>query len=171
MPRKFYGFTDRDSALFRDEIIATLPAYMLVKLKHDVGVEIALPGLPPSVISIEQILLTYNASHGKIVTYFWQFPVTLAYAVTDYKCPSETFMWVIVNLKKLSGDYSPTSALYVQLYQAKTRARLSILCPFDPAELRFPVSKGLLAKLEWQARKATEIEDLYIQRNPVSIRQ
>jgi hypothetical protein len=42
----------RDGALIRDEIIATPPAYMLIKLKHDVGVEIALPGLPPSVVGI-----------------------------------------------------------------------------------------------------------------------
>ena len=44
----------------------------------------ALPEFPPSVIDIEPILLIYNASHGKSVTYF-QFPVTLAYAITDYK--------------------------------------------------------------------------------------
>ena len=34
------------------------PAYMLVKLKHDVGVQVALPRLPPSVIGIEPALLT-----------------------------------------------------------------------------------------------------------------
>jgi len=81
---EFYGFADRDGALIRDEIIATPPAYMLVKLKHDVGVEISFPGLPPSLIGIEPVSLTYNAGHGKAVTYF-QFPVTLAYAITDYK--------------------------------------------------------------------------------------
>src|SRR6266496_4174599 len=39
---EFYGFADSDGALIRDEIIATPPTYMLVKLKHDVGIEIAL---------------------------------------------------------------------------------------------------------------------------------
>ena len=42
---EFYGFAERDGALIRDEIIATPSAYMLVKLKHDIGVEVALPGL------------------------------------------------------------------------------------------------------------------------------
>ena len=88
---EFYGFADRDGALIHDEIIATPPAYMLVKLKHDVGVEIALPGLTPSVIGIEPVSLTYNAGRRKAVTYF-QFPVTLAYAITDYKCQRQTFM-------------------------------------------------------------------------------
>ena len=59
---------------------------MLIKLKHDVGVEIALPGLPPSVVGIEPKLLTYKlAGLGKVATYS-QFPVTFAYAITDYKC-------------------------------------------------------------------------------------
>lgn len=158
---EFYSFVDRDGALIRDEIITTLPAYMLVKLKHEVGVEIALPGLPPNVIGIEPESLTYNAGHGKTMTYF-QFPATLAYAITDYKCQGQTFTWVIVDLKKPSGGYSPTSSPYVQLSRAKTRARLSILRPFDPAELRTPLSKDLLAELEWQAQKAKETEDLYI---------
>ena len=158
---EFYGFADKDGALIRDEIITTLPAYMLVKLKHDVGVEVALPGLPPSVIGIESISLTYNAGHGKRMTYF-QFPVTLAYAITDYKCQGQTFMWVIVDLKKPNGGYSPSSSSYVQLSRAKTRAGLSILRPFDPAELRSPLPKDLLEELEWQAQKAKETEDLYI---------
>ena len=57
---EFYGFADSDGALIRDEIIATPPAYMLIKLKHDVGVEIAFPGLPPSVVGIEPISITYK---------------------------------------------------------------------------------------------------------------
>ena len=159
---EFYGFADSDGALIRDEIIATPPTYMLVKLKHDVGVEIALPGLPPSVIGIEPMSLTYNKTGlGKAATYS-QFPVTLAYAITDYKCQGQTYRWVIVDLKKPNGGYSPTSSPYVQLSRAKTLASLSILRPFDPAELRSPLSKNLLAELEWQAQKAKETEILYI---------
>ena len=135
---------------------------MLIKLKHDVGVEIALPGLPPSVVGIEPKLLTYKlAGLGKAATYS-QFPVTLAYAITDYKCQGQTFKWVVVDLKKPNGGYSPTSSPYVQLSRAKTLASLSILRPFDPGELRTPLSKDLLAELEWQAQKAKETEDLYM---------
>ena len=158
---EFYGFADRDGALIRDEIIATPPTYMLIKLKRDVGVEIALPGLPLSVVGIEPMSLTYKAGLGKAVTYS-QFPVTLAYAITDYKCQGQTFRWVIVDLKKPNGGYSPTSSPYVQLSRAKTLASLSILRPFDLAELRSPLSKNLLAEMEWQAQKAKETENLYI---------
>ncbi len=82
---EFYGFADRDGALICNDIIATLPAYMLFELKLDIGVEISLPGLPPSVIGIEPVSLTYNGGRGKAITYF-QFPVMLPYAITDYKC-------------------------------------------------------------------------------------
>jgi hypothetical protein len=75
--------------------------------------------------------------------------VSLTHAITDYKCQRQTFTWVIVNLKKLSGGNSSTSLPYeVQLSRAKTRAGLSILRFFDPAELRSPLSKDLLAELE-----------------------
>src|SRR5436190_17540871 len=66
---EFYGFADRDGTLIHDEIIVTPPTYMLVKLKHDIGVEIALPGFPPSVVGIESMSLTYNTSLGKAMTY------------------------------------------------------------------------------------------------------
>ena len=159
---EFYGFADSNGALIRDEIITTLPTYMLIKLKHDVGVEIALPGLPPSVVGIEPKLLTYKlAGLGKAATYS-QFPVTFAYAITDYKCQGQTFKWVVVDLKKPNGGYSPTSSPYVQLSRAKTLVSLSILRPFDPGELLTPLSKDLLAELEWQAQKAKETEDLYM---------
>jgi hypothetical protein len=59
---------------------------MLIKLKHDVGVEVALPGLPHSVVGIEPISITYNANHNGKVTTYSQFPAMLAYAITDYKC-------------------------------------------------------------------------------------
>ena len=152
---------DRDGQLIHDEIIATPPAYMLVKLKHDVGIEVSLPGLPSSVVGIEPVSLTYNGGRGKAVTYF-QFPITLTYAITDYKCQGQMFTWVIVDLKKLSGGYSPTSLPYVQLSRAKTLASLSILRPFDPTELQSPLSKDFLAELEWQEQKAKEMEELYM---------
>ena len=95
---ELHGFVDENGALIPDEIIATPPAYMLVKLKHDVGLQIALPGLPPSVIDIESVISTYNDWHGKVITYF-QFSVTLVYAIIDYKCQDQMFRWIIVDLK------------------------------------------------------------------------
>ena len=75
---------------------------MLLKLKHDVGVPVAFPGLAPSVISIESDVFTYYGGNGKKMTYT-QFAATLAYAITDYKCQPKTFEWVVVDIKKPGG--------------------------------------------------------------------
>ena len=159
---EFYGFADNDGSLIRNRIIPTPPGYMLIKLKHDVGVQVAFPGLPPSVIGIKPVSLTSYTSDGKKITYT-QFPATLAYAITDYKCQGQTFTWVIVDLKKPEGrGNSPTSSAYVQLSRARTRNSLSILRPFDPAELTSKLPEELLKELEWQAEKAKETEALYI---------
>lgn len=40
---EFYGFVNENGALIYDEIIVTPPADMFVKLKYDVGTQIALP--------------------------------------------------------------------------------------------------------------------------------
>ena len=55
---EFYGFADNDGALIHDEIITTPPVYMLIRLKDDVGVDIAIPGLPPSVVDVEPVKST-----------------------------------------------------------------------------------------------------------------
>ena len=68
---------------------------------------------------------------------------------------------MIVDLKESSGRF-PASSPYIQLSRAKTRARLSILRSFGPAELRSDLSKHILVELEWQAQKAKETEALYI---------
>lgn len=131
---------------------------MLVRLKHDVGVDVRLPGLPPSVVGIEPTQMTYTKGN-KTVT-FIQFPASLAYAITDYRCQSQTFNWVIVDLKKPSGP-CPSASPYVQLSRARTRDRLSILRPFSPDELLSPLPEALKLELTWQEQKAKETEMLY----------
>ena len=126
---EFYGFADSNGGLIRDEIITTPPAYILNKLKHDIGVEITLSGLPPSVVAIEPMSLTYKAGLGNAIIYS-QFPITFAYAITDYKCQGQTFKWVIIDLKKPNGAYSPTSLPYVKLSRAKTLTSLIHPSPF-----------------------------------------
>ena len=54
---------------------------MLVKVLHDPGVHISLPGLPTGVLPIEIAKFTYYKPHGGEVT-FEQFPVTLDENVT-----------------------------------------------------------------------------------------
>jgi hypothetical protein len=60
---EFYGLVNKDDALIPNEIISISPAYILLKLKHGVNVEIVPLGLPPTVIGNEPISLTYNAGH------------------------------------------------------------------------------------------------------------
>ena len=53
---EFYGFADihLDVQLTDSENnITGPPTYMLVKLLHEVDVNISIPGLPPSVVAIE----------------------------------------------------------------------------------------------------------------------
>jgi hypothetical protein len=105
--------------------------------------------------------LEYKNSSEKAATYS-QCSVTLTYAITDYKCQGQTFRRVVFDLKKPNGGYSPSSSPYIQLSRPKPLASLSILHPFDAAEVRTPLSKHLLVALEWQAHKAKETEVLYI---------
>jgi hypothetical protein len=57
---------------------------MLVELLHHNHDEVRVSSLPPSVVPIKTIKFTHNAGHGRTVE-IRQFPVTLAYAMTDYK--------------------------------------------------------------------------------------
>ena len=131
---------------------------MLIKLKYDVGVDVNLPGLPPSVIGIELKDITYTEGNKSVT--FSQFPVSLAYAITDYRCQGHTFDWVIVDLKKPRGR-CPSASPYVQLSRARTRHRLSILRPFSPDELYSPLAEELQIELKWQEQMAKETEALY----------
>jgi hypothetical protein len=101
----------------------------------------ALPRLPPPVFGFEPMSLTYKAGLGKGLTHS-QIPITLAYAITDYKFQGQTFRWIVVGFKKLIGGYSPISSPYFQLSRAKTLPSLFMLRHF---ELRF--SKDFLAEL------------------------
>ena len=56
---------------------------MLVKLLHTTLINVCLTGLPPHVVPIEVVKFVYY--NGGQVT-MEQFPVTVAYAIMDYKC-------------------------------------------------------------------------------------
>ena len=124
--------------------------YMLVKLNHDVGIEVNLPGLPPNVVGIEPTYMTHTKGSKMVI--FSQFPISLTYAITDYKCQGQTFNWVIVDLKKPSGP-CPSASPYVQLSHARTRNRLSILRPFSLDELLTPLPEALQLELNGKRRR------------------
>jgi hypothetical protein len=112
------------------------------------NLDIALPGLPPSVIPIEAKPLKYRSGKRKATLY--QFPVTVAYAITDYKCQSLTFDSVAVDLKRPLTGFSSAASAYVQLSRCRSLDRLSIIRPFDPSELTTKLSKELCDELEWE---------------------
>ncbi len=132
---------------------------MLVRLLHDTEGRICLPGLPPSVVPIKTMSFKYG-SKGKNVT-LEQFPVTLAYAITDYKCQGRTFPWVIVDLKRPRRGIWSTMSPYVQLSRVIARDRVSIMRPFDDKDLREPLEPELVKELEWQSDMAEKTKKLY----------
>ena len=126
---QFFGFADThlDVKLAGSENnIIGPPTYMLVKLLREVDVNISIPGLPPSVVAIEPAEFRHNERDGKYVKLV-QFPFTLTYAITDYKCQGLTFEWVIVDLKKPTTGFSTVCSPYVQLSRAKALDQLSIM--------------------------------------------
>src|SRR5438046_3134165 len=79
--------------------------YILIKLLHDVDVNVSIPELPSSVMTIEPIEFRHNEGENKYVKLL-QFSFTLIYAITNYKCQELTFEWVIVDLKKPIIEFS-----------------------------------------------------------------
>jgi hypothetical protein len=122
---------------------------------------IAIPGLPPSVVPLRPTQFTRTFKSKRKVT-FRQFPVTLAFAITDYKCQGETYPnGIIVDIKQPSfGSYSASSP-YVQLSRCQSFDRLSLMRPLNPEELKTPLSQPLLQELHWQELKALETLQLF----------
>jgi hypothetical protein len=143
----FNGFAESE---IQDNILHQPPPYMLVKLLHDREGQIRIPTLPTSVVPIKPKKFTHNKGHGKSAS-LEQFPVTLAFAITDYKCQGKTFDHIVVDLKKPSGGgpSAPTSA-YVQLSRARALDRVSIMRPFSVSELNAPLPPELEQELAWQ---------------------
>ena|SRR5271170_6158308 len=110
------------------------------------GLDIILPGLLPSVVPIQPNTFMYRS--GKCKVTFYQFSVTLTYAITDYKCQSLTFEQVVINLKRPSLAFAPAASAYVQLSQRRVLDQLSIIHPFDPSELTMKLSGELSNELE-----------------------
>jgi hypothetical protein len=82
---QFYGFSD-DTVMQSDSRIISPPAYMLVKVNDKLNILIL--GLPPSVVPIALVRFTHRISQTKYVK-LQQFPVTLAFAITDFKCQGQ----------------------------------------------------------------------------------
>jgi hypothetical protein len=134
--------------------------YMLVKIEHDVGFNIQLPGLPPSVVPIEPVRFTVGSINGGRGVTLEQFPATLAYVMTDYRCQGQTFTSLISDIKRPTGrgsHSSPSTSAYVQLFRCKALARCSIIRNYDDDD--HPIE--LIDELAWQERIAWRTIELY----------
>ena len=154
----FYGFADMDG-LQPDGGILSPPEYMLVKV--DDRLNVSIPGLPPSVVPIAPVLFTYKVSSDKYVQLF-QFPVTLAYAITDFKCQGQTFNWVLCDIEKPRAGPSPATSAYVQLSRVRSLQCVSIMRPFNVDELSTPLPPELLEELQWEKEMARKTSAVYI---------
>jgi len=86
---EFYEFCESTMAGINSSIIE-LPQYMLVRLQRNADEVIQISGLPVNVVPIWPESFKYNSGHGRWAR-LRQFPVTLAYAITDFKCQSQTY--------------------------------------------------------------------------------
>jgi hypothetical protein len=74
------------------------------------------------------------------------------YAIIDYKYQDDTCHYgVCLDLIKPTIRGLPYASAYVQLLRAKHLNHILILLrPFDPEDLREPLSEDLLLELKWQ---------------------
>jgi len=155
---EFYGFSDSRNRGMTSAII-DLPQYMLVRLQSKEKL-IHIPGLPENVVPIWPEPFKYNVRHGRWVK-LRQFPVTLAYAITDFKCQAQTYEWLRVDIKKPHTGAASVMSPYVQLSRGRSLQRLSILRPFDPEDLRASIPDELKAELEWEQKMNALTTEIY----------
>ncbi len=147
---QFCGFANDEPVQLGD--IISSPKYMLNKIFDK---DISIPGLPSNVVPFETIRIQYSPGKGRSVT-FYQFPAVLAYAITDYKCQGQTYLYLLADLKRPLRGSPPAASLYVQLSRCRSINNLSILRPFDVNELFVPLSDALIQELNWERIKYEE---------------
>jgi hypothetical protein len=157
----FVGFTDFEGNRPNGQII-TPPAYMLVKVP---GKEFRLGPFPVGVFPLELSTLTFEVRKKRQLirsATFRQFPVTLAYAITNYKSQGETYSnGLLTDLRKPLTGSTPAASLYVQLSRVQTIQQLSIMRDFDPEELRKPLPHDLMEELEWEQEMDARTREKY----------
>ena len=131
---------------------------MLVKVDEKLNISIA--GLPPSVVPIAPVQFTYRARPGKHVR-LRQFPVTLAFTITDFKCQGQTLNRILCDLDRPRIGSAPSTSPYVQLSRAKSLQQVFIMRPFSADELSTPLPNDLLDELRWEEEMAQRTRAVY----------
>jgi hypothetical protein len=120
--------------------------FILIKVDRT---DITIPEFPPSIVPIILIDFTYSPSHERNIK-LRQFPVTLVFAIINYKCQGKIYNSVVLNLAKSRMSNSSSVFFYIQLSRARSLNNIILLCPFDVAELCTSLSDELIAELDWQ---------------------
>ena len=108
-----------------------MPAYVLVKLNNTRLRQ--LPNLPPQVIPIEPNAVKFSITvqnTSRTVTRR-QFPITGAYAFTDYRAQGQTIRNVIVDINSPPFGALNLFNLYVALSRGTGREGIRLLREFD----------------------------------------
>jgi hypothetical protein len=142
---QFYGFSDSHGTQHR--LITRPPDYILVKVLEGPATDISILGLPQGVFPLKPETFKVKIK-GEDPVKLTQFPISLAYAITDFKCQGSTYKdGIICDLQKPSGN-APTASPYVQLSRATSLDRVFILRPFDEKELCVAVSCATIRLME-----------------------
>ena len=135
-----------------EEIVTTrLPLYLLVKL--DWTRTVPLEGLDVSVIPVEAITQTMqiqiaekDGKTTRCTVKRRQFPVTPAYAFTDYRSQGQTIPHVIVDIASPPTGGLSLFNLYVALSHSSGRSTIRLLRNFDPKLFQAAHSAELIAE-------------------------
>ena len=113
-----------------------LPSYLLVKLSRTRASQLA--GLDEAVIPVEPTTITTKISlpvhNGKVVTRTVrrrQYPITAAYAFTDYRSQGQTLPHVIIDIASPPTGTLTLFNLYVALSRSSGRDSIRLLRDFD----------------------------------------
>lgn len=118
-----------------------------------------LPGLPPGVVpfvpTMKSFQITVPGKSGTVqrTVRRTQFPITLAYAFTDYRSQGQTIPRVIVDIATPPGKGIGLNKLslfnvYVALSRSSGRETIRLLRDFDESEFQKPHDKDLPAEAE-----------------------
>ena len=154
----FYGFADAEGNRQTGRIISA-PVFMLVEIPES---KVKIGELPVGVVPLQRRSITFRIPKTSTSATYLQFPVTLAYAITDYKCQGETYSdGLLTDLQKPPIGSTQAASLYVQLSRVRSLDQLSIMRDFDPDELRKPLSADLIKELEWEEEMDKMTKDKY----------
>ncbi len=126
--------------------LSRIPVYILVKL--DRTKLPALEGLDEGVIPITPIVKSFSIETGienpkKKTVRRLQFPMTEAYAFTDYRSQGQTIPYVIVDIAKPPTGSLTLFNVYVALSRSSGRGTIRLLRDFDEEVLLKPLDEHL----------------------------